>query len=883
MFFMHKTYNLQKRQELMAGAAYSFYNRRQAASVQYTPITFNITIPSNLLALFAPRDPLPYLPPPAPRHNNEESTLTGVGMYTSLFEDPADTPEPVKQPTKAERREEKRQEKIERHTLIVERGIARWDPHSDPNATGDAFKTVFVSRINYDTREEKLRREFEEYGYIRRIHMVRNKLDDKPRGYAFIEYETEKGMRGAFKYGDGKKIDGRRVVVDIERGRTVKNWKPRRLGGGLGGSRIGPPEVNITHSGRVDPKQYKEKLEKAEALRIKSLNPDPEDEDGEGERSPSRERSEKRRDDDDRGRRDDRRMVRNDNDSRSRGRSDDRKRDDRDDRRGRDDRGRDDRGRRDDDRGRRDDDRGRRDDDRGRRDDRDEDRKRRDRDDSDRYGDRKRDRRGGDDDRERDRKRRDRGDERSEEKGKDYDGLKVKSDDTGAPDQITLPLPGNYQITSEGYITKKFQGYGCIDKNTMFNFSCVQVESISRSYPLNCSTNLLALFAPRDPLPYLPPPAPRHNNEESTLTGVGMYTSLFEDPADTPEPVKQPTKAERREEKRQEKIERHTLIVERGIARWDPHSDPNATGDAFKTVFVSRINYDTREEKLRREFEEYGYIRRIHMVRNKLDDKPRGYAFIEYETEKGMRGAFKYGDGKKIDGRRVVVDIERGRTVKNWKPRRLGGGLGGSRIGPPEVNITHSGRVDPKQYKEKLEKAEALRIKSLNPDPEDEDGEGERSPSRERSEKRRDDDDRGRRDDRRMVRNDNDSRSRGRSDDRKRDDRDDRRGRDDRGRDDRGRRDDDRGRRDDDRGRRDDDRGRRDDRDEDRRRRDRDDSDRYGDRKRDRRGGDDDRERDRKRRDRGDERSEEKGKDYDGLRVKSDDTGAPDQVEIKAE
>ena len=26
------------------------------------------------------------------------------------------------------------------------------------------------------------------------------------------------------------KINGRRIVVDVERGRTVKGWKPRRLG-----------------------------------------------------------------------------------------------------------------------------------------------------------------------------------------------------------------------------------------------------------------------------------------------------------------------------------------------------------------------------------------------------------------------------------------------------------------------------------------------------------------------------------------------------------------------------------------------------------------------------------------------------------------------------
>ena len=36
----------------------------------------------------------------------------------------------------------------------------------------------------------------------------------------------------AYKHADGKKIDGRRVLVDVERGRTVKGWLPRRLGTG---------------------------------------------------------------------------------------------------------------------------------------------------------------------------------------------------------------------------------------------------------------------------------------------------------------------------------------------------------------------------------------------------------------------------------------------------------------------------------------------------------------------------------------------------------------------------------------------------------------------------------------------------------------------------
>jgi len=37
-------------------------------------------------------------------------------------------------------------------------------------------------------------------------------------------------LAAAYKHADGKKIDGRRVLVDVERGRTVKGWRPRRLG-----------------------------------------------------------------------------------------------------------------------------------------------------------------------------------------------------------------------------------------------------------------------------------------------------------------------------------------------------------------------------------------------------------------------------------------------------------------------------------------------------------------------------------------------------------------------------------------------------------------------------------------------------------------------------
>lgn len=193
-------------------------------------------LPPNLLVLFAARDPIPYLPPTdKPTHEKKRQAYTGVADYLTQFEDPEETPEPTKAETKLQKLERKAREKAEQNAYKLEQDLALWNPAEVEEATTDPYRTLFVARIHYDTSESKLRREFENYGKIKQIKMIHDINTDKPRGYAFIEYEDESSMHAAYKRADGKKIDGRRVVVDIERGRTIKGWKPRRLGGGKGG------------------------------------------------------------------------------------------------------------------------------------------------------------------------------------------------------------------------------------------------------------------------------------------------------------------------------------------------------------------------------------------------------------------------------------------------------------------------------------------------------------------------------------------------------------------------------------------------------------------------------------------------------------------------
>ncbi|KAA6408697.1 MAG: U1 small nuclear ribonucleo [Lasallia pustulata] len=202
-------------------------------------------LPPNLLVLFAPRPALRYLPPndhaPEERKTNN---ISGVAQYLDALKEYEKFPY---QPTESwlQRKDRLKAEKKERQEKLLTEGFSQHKPTDDPQVRGDAFKTLFVARLSYDTKETDLEREFGRFGPIERIRIItdthrpedgeKSKKKKTHRGYAFIVYEREKDMKAAYKETDGIRIKDRRVLVDVERGRTVKGWRPRRFGGGLGG------------------------------------------------------------------------------------------------------------------------------------------------------------------------------------------------------------------------------------------------------------------------------------------------------------------------------------------------------------------------------------------------------------------------------------------------------------------------------------------------------------------------------------------------------------------------------------------------------------------------------------------------------------------------
>lgn len=114
--------------------------------------------------------------------------------------------------------------------------MANYDPYNDPKVIGDVHCTVFIGRLNYKTNEGTLSRQFSRFGPIEKVRIVTDG-EGMPRGYAFIVFKQPADARRCIVAMNGRMIDGFRIVCDVERGRLVKNWKPRRLGGGVGKGR----------------------------------------------------------------------------------------------------------------------------------------------------------------------------------------------------------------------------------------------------------------------------------------------------------------------------------------------------------------------------------------------------------------------------------------------------------------------------------------------------------------------------------------------------------------------------------------------------------------------------------------------------------------------
>ncbi len=99
---------------------------------------------------------------------------------------------------------------------------------------------IFVSNINYSSREESLQDLFSEFGEVTSAKIITDRETGRSRGFGFVEMSDEDG-KNAIEALNGKELDGKELNVSEAKPREEK---PRRSfdnnrGGGYGGGNRG--------------------------------------------------------------------------------------------------------------------------------------------------------------------------------------------------------------------------------------------------------------------------------------------------------------------------------------------------------------------------------------------------------------------------------------------------------------------------------------------------------------------------------------------------------------------------------------------------------------------------------------------------------------------
>lgn len=91
---------------------------------------------------------------------------------------------------------------------------------------------VFVGNLAFATTREEIQSLFSEAGEIRDVVLPSDRHTGRPRGFAFVEYETEEEAQRAIDRFDGYELGGRALRVNAAQERS-----PRL--GSFGGDRPG--------------------------------------------------------------------------------------------------------------------------------------------------------------------------------------------------------------------------------------------------------------------------------------------------------------------------------------------------------------------------------------------------------------------------------------------------------------------------------------------------------------------------------------------------------------------------------------------------------------------------------------------------------------------
>ncbi len=95
---------------------------------------------------------------------------------------------------------------------------------------------IFVGNLAHASSEDDLRKEFEAFGVVSKVSILKDKFTGAHRGFGFVEMNSKEEAEAAMNALNGKDFMGRPLSVNEARPKT--EFAPRNGGGG-GNSRGG--------------------------------------------------------------------------------------------------------------------------------------------------------------------------------------------------------------------------------------------------------------------------------------------------------------------------------------------------------------------------------------------------------------------------------------------------------------------------------------------------------------------------------------------------------------------------------------------------------------------------------------------------------------------
>lgn len=94
---------------------------------------------------------------------------------------------------------------------------------------------IYVGNLSREVTEDELRKEFEAFGQVASVNVIKDKYSGEPRGFGFVEMPNKTEGQAAIAGLNGKALKGRTLSVNEARPRTEGGRGGGRPGGGYGG------------------------------------------------------------------------------------------------------------------------------------------------------------------------------------------------------------------------------------------------------------------------------------------------------------------------------------------------------------------------------------------------------------------------------------------------------------------------------------------------------------------------------------------------------------------------------------------------------------------------------------------------------------------------